>query len=142
MGLPVLRAFSLCTCCRHYPGTVTEGAISLIPPALSAFPEMAVGSACATPFSRLAQRSLTLPPAHSLDPPKVTRYIKGFSYFVTSIAAPIASGWSIIAGWDSHPLGKRRLITAHTHNGRLTTRQTRRHAAVTASYSTYNPSVM
>ena len=36
--------------------------------------------------------------------PKVIRYIEGFSYFVTSITAPIASGWSEIAGWDSHPL--------------------------------------
>jgi hypothetical protein len=33
----------------------------------------------------------------------VTLYTKGFDYFVTSIAAPVASGWSI-AGWDSHPL--------------------------------------
>ena len=24
IGLPVLRAFSLCTCCRYYPGTATE----------------------------------------------------------------------------------------------------------------------
>src|SRR6516162_607142 len=28
---------------------------------------------------------------------------EGFSYFVTSIAAPVASGWSV-AGWDFHPL--------------------------------------
>jgi len=34
----------------------------------------------------------------------MTLYIKGFSYFVTSITAPIASGRSKIAGWDSHPL--------------------------------------
>ena len=46
-------------------------------------------------------------------PPEVIRYIEGFSYFVTSITAPIASGWSEIAGWDSHPLEKRRLNTAH-----------------------------
>ena len=32
------------------------------------------------------------------------RYIEGFSCFVTSTTAPIASGWSKIAGWDSHPL--------------------------------------
>jgi len=31
-------------------------------------------------------------------------YIRGFSYFVTSITAPIASGRSKIAGWVSHPL--------------------------------------
>ena len=45
--------------------------------------------------------------------PKVIYYIEGFSYFVTSITAPIASGWSEIAGWVSHPLGKRHLCTAH-----------------------------
>jgi len=32
------------------------------------------------------------------------RYISGFSHFVTSMTAPIASGWSNIAGWASHPL--------------------------------------
>jgi len=47
--------------------------------------------------------------------PKATPYIGGFSYFVTSIAAPIASGRSDLAGWDFHPLEKRRLITAHAH---------------------------
>jgi hypothetical protein len=34
-------------------------------PAVSAFPERVVGSACALSFSRLARRSLTLRPAHS-----------------------------------------------------------------------------
>jgi len=38
------------------------------------------------------------------EPPEVARYIEGFSDFVTSITAPIASGWSKIAGWISHPL--------------------------------------
>jgi len=28
--------------------------------------------------------------------PKVTRYLRGFSHFVTSMTAPIASGWSKI----------------------------------------------
>jgi hypothetical protein len=36
--------------------------------------------------------------------PKVTLYTRGFSHFVTSMTAPIASGWSKIAGWDLHPL--------------------------------------
>jgi len=41
---------------------------------------------------------------------------EGFSYFVTSIAAPVASGWSgRRVGFA--PTGKRRLVTAHTHNG-------------------------
>ena len=67
IGLPVLRAFPLCACCRYYPGTVTGSIALLILPVLSAFPERVVGSACATSFSRIAQRSLALRPAHSLD---------------------------------------------------------------------------
>jgi len=34
----------------------------------------------------------------------MTLYTEGFSHFVASMTAPIASGWSKIAGWDSHPL--------------------------------------
>ena len=42
---------------------------------------------------------------------------EGFSYFVTSIAAPVASGWSGCRVGLA-PTGKRRLITAHTPSGR------------------------
>ncbi len=65
LGLPVLRALSLCACCRHYPGAATGRTASLIHPAVSAFPDTTVGSACASSFSRLARRSLALRPAHS-----------------------------------------------------------------------------
>src|ERR1700756_1742939 len=41
---------------------------------------------------------------------------EGFSYFVTSIAAPAASGWSIRRVGFA-PTGKRRLVTAHTQIG-------------------------
>jgi len=40
---------------------------------------------------------------------------EGFSYFVASIAAPAASGWSVRRVGLS-PTGKRRLATAHTLN--------------------------
>src|SRR5713101_8276252 len=42
--------------------------------------------------------------------------IEGFSHFVTSMIAPIASGWS---GWrvGLAPTGKRRLCTAHANSG-------------------------
>src|SRR5450830_1584683 len=85
LGLPVFRALSLCTCCRQYPGAASGvhaaantpaqrlGVASLIHPAVSAFPEMAVGSACALSFSRLARRSLALRPAHSRCHQFVTR---------------------------------------------------------------------
>src|SRR5271163_436586 len=42
---------------------------------------------------------------------------EGFSYFVTSIAAPVASGWSNCRVGLT-PTGKRRLSTAHTRSRR------------------------
>jgi hypothetical protein len=56
LGLPVLRALSLCTCRRHYPGAAAGRTLRSSRPAVSAFPERVVGSACASSFSRLAQR--------------------------------------------------------------------------------------
>ena len=81
-------------------------------PAVSAFPDMAVGSACALSFSRFARRSLR----YGLHTRAVTVYrdplTEGFSHFVTSIAAPVASGWSARRVGFA-PTGKRRLSTAH-----------------------------
>jgi hypothetical protein len=73
LGLPVLRAFSLCTCCRHYPGAATGRILRSSTPAISAFPDRVVGSACTSSFSRLARRSLALRPAHSRCHQFVTR---------------------------------------------------------------------
>src|SRR5208283_1025383 len=85
MGLPVLRTLSLCTCLRQYPGVATERRLRSPHPAVSAFPDMAVGSACTSSFSRLARRLLALRPAHSRRHLYVTRYTEGFSHFVTSM---------------------------------------------------------
>src|SRR5712675_425050 len=41
---------------------------------------------------------------------------EGFSHFVTSMTAPVASGWSI-RRVGLTPTGKRRLSTAHTQSG-------------------------
>src|SRR6202043_2208362 len=65
MGLPVLRTLSLCTCRRQYPGVATGRTLRSTRPAVSAFPDMAVGSAYTSSFSRLARRSHALRPAHS-----------------------------------------------------------------------------
>jgi len=112
-GFPVLRALSLCTCCRHYPDTATEITALLFLPAVSAFPSMAAGSACASSFSRIAQRSLALRPAHSRCH-RISRQPlpKGFNHFVASIVAPGASGWSISPGgafthWKSAAFARR-----------------------------------
>jgi hypothetical protein len=59
---------------------------------------MAVGSACALSFSRFARRSLR----YGLHTRAVTVYrdplTEGFSHFVTSIAAPVASGCLVAEG--------------------------------------------
>src|SRR6202043_3854641 len=85
-------------------------------PAVTAFPENVVGSACTSSFSRPAQRSLALGPAHSRGHLYVTSYTEGFSHFVTSMTAPVASGWSGCRVGLA-PTGKRRLLTAHTLSG-------------------------
>jgi len=117
LGLPVLRALSLCTCCRHYPGAAAGRRPRSSHPAVPAFPDNVVGSACTSSFSRPAQRSLALRPAHSRGHLYVTSYTEGFSHFVTSMTAPVASGWSGCRVGLA-PTGKRRLGTAHTSSGR------------------------
>ena len=112
----MLRALSLCTCCRQYPGAATGRRLRSSRPAVSAFPEVAVGSACTSTFSELARRSLELRPAHSRRHLYVTSYTEGFSHFVTSMTAPVASGWSVRRVGLS-PTGKRRLLTAHANSG-------------------------
>ena len=55
--------------CVHAVATTPAQRLGLLlcsfSPAVSAVPDMAVGSACASTFSRLARRSLALRPAHS-----------------------------------------------------------------------------
>src|SRR5437867_9464950 len=60
-------------------------------------------------FTRVTACTLALSPIR--DTPS-----EGSSYFVTSIAAPAASGWSVRRVGLS-PTGKRRLSTAHTRFG-------------------------
>src|SRR6202011_2451576 len=52
LGLPVSRALSLCTCRRQYPGVAAGRNLRSTRPAISAFPDMAVGSAYTSSFSR------------------------------------------------------------------------------------------
>src|ERR1700737_3831345 len=50
MGLPVLRTLSLSTCRRQYPDAAAGRNLRSTRPAISAFPDMAVGSACTSSF--------------------------------------------------------------------------------------------
>src|SRR6202022_2156751 len=68
--------------------------------------------ACST-FTRVAACTLALPPIRDT-------LIEGFSHFVPSMTAPIASGWSGCRVGLA-PTGKRRLVTAHPHCGRSVT---------------------
>jgi len=114
LGLPVLRALSLCTCCRHYPGTATDGTALLIHPVVSAFPERVVGSACASSFSRLTQRSLPLRPAHSRCHRILWPAIRRLQPLRYLHSCSGCFRLEHFAGWGLHPLEKRRLCTAHT----------------------------
>ena len=87
LGLPVLRALSLCTCCRHYPGAAAGRSLRPSRPAVSAFAETPIGSACTSTFSRIARRSLALRPAHSRCHPFVTA-IRGLQTFRRLHACP------------------------------------------------------
>src|SRR6202047_2519765 len=115
-GLPVLRALSLCTCCRHYPGAAAGRTPRSSRPAVSAFPGRVAGSACTSSFSRLAQRLLALRPAHSRGHQFVTRYPKA-----SDISSPPCLLRLLPAGANRRvglaPTGKRRLVTAHTRCG-------------------------
>ena len=70
--------------------------------------------ACST-FTRVTACTLALSPIRDT-------HSEGFSYFVTSIAAPAASGWSVCRVGLA-PTGKRRLVTAHTRNGHFAIRE-------------------
>src|SRR5207253_8516884 len=73
------------------------------------------GSACTSSFSRFAQRSLALRPAHSHGHQFVTA-IRGLQpFFVACMPAPVASGRSG-RRVGLAPTGKRRLVTAHVES--------------------------
>ena len=81
-------------------------------------PRISGGSASTSVFSRPAQRSLTLRPACSPSPLQ-TLYTGGFSRFVASTTAPIATGWSDSCRTGFAPAERQRLCTAHGYISRM-----------------------
>ena len=116
LGLPVFRALSLCTCRRHYPGAASGCTASLISSRRISLPRkgcrvglrIVLFEDCSA-FTRVAACTLALSPIRDT-------LIEGFSHFVTSMTAPIASGWSDCRVGLA-PTGKRRLFTAHAKSG-------------------------
>src|SRR6476660_4983602 len=113
MGLPVLRTLSVCTCCRHYPGAAAGHTLRSASPSRISLPRkgcrvglrIVLFEDCSA-FTRVTACTLALSPIRDT----LTR---GFSHFVTSMTAPVASGWSV-RRVGLAPTGKRRLVTAHT----------------------------
>src|SRR6266478_1514022 len=94
LGSPVLRTLSLCTCCRHYPGAAPGRTYFALSPSRISLPRkghrvglrIVLFEACSA-FTRVTACTLALSPIRDT-------HSEGFSYFVTSTAAPVASGWS------------------------------------------------
>ena len=76
-------------------------------------PRVLAGSASAFHFSRPAQRSLRFRPACSPSSYFRAFYTRGFSRFVTSATAPVATGRSESCRAGFAPAESRRLLTAH-----------------------------
>src|SRR5882757_5580528 len=119
LGLPVLRALSLCTCRRHYPGAAARRIPRSSHPAVSAFPgrgrrvglHIDLFEACSA-FTRVAACTLARSPYF------VTRYPKA-----SDISSPPCLLRLLPAGANRRvglaPTGKRRLVTAHPQSSHL-----------------------
>ena len=114
MGRPVLRTLSLCTCCRHYPGAAAGRTLRSASPSRISLPRkgcrvglrIVLFEDCSA-FTRVTACTLALSPIRDT----LTR---GFSHFVTSMTAPVASGWSGCRVGLA-PTGKRRLARRTGH---------------------------
>jgi hypothetical protein len=112
----VFRALSLCACCRHYPGAATGRTTSLTAPSHISLSRkgrrvglrIVLFEVCSA-FTRVRACTLALSPIRDT-------HSEGFSHFVASMTAPVASGWTGCRVGLA-PTGKRRLITAHTRSG-------------------------
>ncbi len=127
----MLRTLSLCTCCRHYPGAAPGRTCFAHSPRRISLPRygsqvglrIVLFEACSA-FTRVTACTLALSPIRDTLP-------EGFSHFVSSIAAPVASGWSGCRVGLT-PTGKRRLATAHAN-----ARQLRTHAPQSTAQSAH-----
>ena len=134
VGPPVLRTLSLCTCCRHYPGAAAGRIASLVTQPCQPSPKARSGRPAHRPFRGLLGVHLRCSPHTRAVTVFRDTHSEGFSYFVTSIAAPVASGWSG-RRVGLAPTGKRRLVTAHRQTGRSSDRSKRHDYRIGAGIS-------
>jgi hypothetical protein len=96
--------------------------ISLSSPTMAAFPDFWAGRLPHCVFRGLLSVHSRYG-LHTCQVTYMTLYTGGFSRFVTSTTAPIATGWSDLAGRDSHPL-RNRAFARRTKNRTLVRRET------------------
>ena len=110
-----MRSLSLCTCCRHYPGAAAGRIVRSVTQPCQPSPKGSSGRPARRPFRGLLGVHLR----YGLHTRAVTVYrdtlSEGFSHFVTSMTAPVASGWNV-RRVGLAPTGKRRLLTAHVES--------------------------
>ncbi len=119
------RGFPCCVCrpCVHAVATTPAQRRAVLPCSIrsvvSAFPDRVAGSACASSFSRFAQRSLALRPAHSrchrILWHAYSRRLQRLRYLHHCSSSFRREHF---AGWAFHPLEQHRLFTAHTLSSR------------------------
>src|ERR1700723_1423638 len=113
LGFPCCVWSPMHACCCHYPGRVDEPVRSYCCIDFG-LPHIPGGSAPASPFSRPARHSHDYG-LHARRVACATLYTGGFSRFVASTTAPIATGWSEpVPGWEFHPL-----LTSAFHGAQL-----------------------
>jgi hypothetical protein len=124
-----------CTCCRHHPGAAAWRITSLIHLSRISLPRkgcrvglrIVLFEVCSA-FTRVTACTLALSPIRDT-------LIEGFSHFVASMTAPIASGWSVCRVGLT-PTGKRRLSTAHTQGGHRQFGNTAVHGGIGPHFAT------
>ena len=101
-------------CRRHYPGGNRPVLSSLSSQPANGFPLITGGSASALSVSRPARRSLAFRPAWSLSHPRRPFSPECFNpcRYLHEPLWPLPAG-TTVAGWGSHPPGKRAFFTAH-----------------------------
>lgn len=113
--------WSVCRPCVHAVATTPAQRRTVlcysIRSVVSTFPGRVAGSACASSFSRFAQRSLTLRPTHSrchrILWHAYSRRIQRLRYLHRCSGSFRREHF---AGWDLHPLEQHHLFTAHTRS--------------------------
>src|SRR5580693_9176600 len=123
MGLLVLRQFSVC---KHAIACTPAGSLAFVAHGSaysnrspyrhdSGLPQVSGGSAPAYDFSRPPRRSQLSYGLLTRHTAERRVFLEGFDGFVTSTAAPIATGWSDLCRVGIAPTEVLHLFTTHRH---------------------------